>query len=1098
MKRAAIVCVLSLCVPAMAGIEGYYRYPATNGREIVFASEGDLWHVPMEGGQAVRLTTHDGAEWFPEFSPDGRRLAFTADFEGNTDVYVMPAGGGEMRRLTYHPEDDLCVGWSPDGASVLFRSRRESGQFREFYLYAVPVEGGFPQRVNVGIATLAEYSPDGRYLAFNRLSREFRNWKRYRGGTAQDVWIGDMETGEFRRMTDFEGTDRFPMWHGGRVYFLSDRPGRMNVYSSLPDGSDVRQHTAHEAYDVRWPDMHDGRMVYMYAGGLRMLDVETGVDREITVTMPTDRLRTRPRFEDASKTLDGFDVNGDGSRLAIGSRGEIWTVPVEGGRTVALNETPGIRERQPVFSPDGSRVAAITDETGEQEIVILDAKGREERRIVTRGGAGWLFRPAWSPDGTKLAYADLDQRLYVVDVETGRRTLVDDENVWEITEYVFSPDGRWLAYTKPFGSWTWDSSIYLYDVETERTHPVTTRFTGDHSPAWDPEGRYLYYVSSRVYNPMLGSRDFEHVSVETEVPCLIVLASDGMPPFVSDEVRALHGPEDEDEGEGGGEEGGDGTDEGGAARPEVRVDIEGILERSHQFPMKRGNYGDMVGLEGRVLFASYPTDGLLEDFFGGDDPRNRVTVHAFDLEEGEAEVLVDGIRSYRVSGDGKRIAYLVDTTLHVASTEGPIEKGGEDVETFDPDELRLRVIPSEEWAQIFWEAWRLQRDFYWAENMAGVNWESAGSAYAELLPRISTREELNDLIGQMIAELGTSHTYVWGGDVEDAETVGVGLLGADLRPAPDAGAYRFERVLRPEPWETSVDAPLTLAYANVRDGDYLFAINGRDVRDTENVYARLENLAGREVLLTVGSRPDRADAREIQIETLEREVELRYRDWCRRKREHVEASSSGRIGYFHLPDMGGEGLVEFIKGFYPQAEKDALIIDCRYNGGGFVSQMIIDRLARERWAFMQPRRGKADTYPSVVHVGPKAMLTNYFAGSDGDIGPESFKMLGIGPVIGTRSWGGVVGIRADKAFIDGGMSTQPEFAWWEPKRGWDMENEGVFPDIEVDILPGDYAAGRDPQLERAIEHLRDELRRNPPERPEAPPLPDKSLRIGTR
>ena len=1096
MKCLATILTVCMTSSAMAGTEGYYRFPATNGQRIVFAAEGDLWEVPMTGGQAVRLTTHAGDEWFPKFSPDGKWLAFSASFEGNTDVYVMPAEGGEPRRLTFHPEGDSVVAWTPDSKNVVFRSRRDAGQPREMYLFEVPVEGGFPTQLNIGIGTLAAFSDDGKYIAFNRLSREFRNWKRYRGGTAQDVWVGDLGNGTFWKMTDFTGTDAFPMWHDGRVYFLSDRPGRMNVYSSKPDGSDVRQHTNHTEYDVRWPDMHDGRIVYMYAGGLRSLDVQTGVDKELAITLPTDRLRTRPRFENASKTLEGFDVNEDGSRVTIGSRGEIWTTPVKGGRTVALNETPSFRERQPSYSPDGTHIAAITDETGEQEIVILDAMGKEPRRILTHGGQGWIFEPVWSPDGTHIAYADMTQTLYVVDVESGTRTVVDDENAWEITEYTFSPDSKWLAYTKPFGAWSWDSSIYLYNMADGKTYPVTTRFTGDHSPAWDPEGRYLYFSSSRTFNPMLGNRDFEYITMDVEVPCLVVLASDGVPPFVSDEIAKLYGPKDDDKDtEEDAKKGDDDEDADKEDVPDVRIDLAGIENRVFEFPVEPGNYTGLAAIKGKLFYMSYPTDGLLDMPFGGEDTRNRMTLNVFDLEDKEGSVFVEKLRDYRISADGETVAYLVGDSVNLASS-GPPPKEPDD--TVSADELRLSVVPEDEWKQIFWEAWRLQRDFYWAPNMAGTNWDSVGAAYAALLPRISTRNELNDLIGQMIGELATSHTYVWGGDTEHGKSVGVGLLGADLTPAPGAHAYRIDRVLRPEAWESEVESPLTMPYANVRDGDYLFAINGKDLRDTDNVYEQLADLAEAEVLLTIGTRADRSDARDIQITTLGSETDLRYRDWCRQKRQYVDAQSSGRIGYFHLPDMDSDGLINFIKGFYPQAGKEALIVDCRYNGGGFVSQMIMDRLARQLWAYSTPRRGKSDTYPQVVHTGPKVLLTNYFSGSDGDIGPETFRIKGLGPIIGTRSWGGVIGIRGDKEFIDGGLSTQPEFAWLSPKDGWDLENVGVAPDIEIDILPADYAAGRDPQLDKGIQYLMDELEKNPPKKMVVPPYPDKSLKVGDR
>lgn len=1101
-----LVTALTLSAPAFAGVEGYYRFPTTNGQRIVFAAEGDLWEVPMTGGQAVRLTTHTGEEWFPKFSPDGKRLAFSAEYEGNTDVYVMPAGGGEPQRLTYHPDGDAVVAWTADSKNVVFRSRRESGQPRELYLFEVPVDGGFPQELNIGIGTLASFSPDGRYIAFNRLSREFRNWKRYRGGTAQDIWVGDLDHNKFWKMTDFTGTDAFPMWHNGRVYFLSDRTGRMNIYSCKPDGSDVRQHTNHADYDVRWPDMHDGTIVYMYAGGLRTLNVDSGADKAVNITLPTDRIRTLPRFEDAARTLEGFDINEDGSRVTIGSRGEIWTVPVKGGRTVALNETPAVRERQPVFSPDGKHVAAITDETGEQEIEILDPMGKVEHRILTDGGKGWIFEPVWSPDSKHIAYADLTQTLYVVDVDTGKRSIVDDHNAWEITEYTFSPDSKWLAYTKPFGAWTWDQSIYLYNLADGKTYPVTTRFTGDHSPAWDPEGRYLYFISSRDFDPYLGSRDFEFITMETEVPCLVVLASDGVPPFVSDEIKTLYGPKDEDAGkdrEKGDESAADAddegpfedADEGEPEVPDVRIDLAGIENRVFEFPVDAGNFTGLTAIDGKLFYMSYPTDGLLDMPFGGDDTRNRMTLNVYDFKDKKEDVFVDKLRDYRISTDGQKIAYLVGDTINIASTGAPPDKPDD---TVSPHDLRLSVIPQDEWKQIYWEAWRLQRDFYWAPNMAGINWKAVGDSYAKLLPRISTRDELNDLIGQLIGELSTSHTYVWGGDVERSKSVSVGLLGADVRPAPQAHAYRIERIFRPEAWESDVDSPLTMPYAGVHDGDYLFAINNRDLTDTDNIYQRLADLADAEVLLTIGSKPDRSDARDVQIKTIPSETDLRYRDWCRRKRQYVEAQSSGRIGYFHLPDMDAEGLNNFIQGFYPQADKDALIIDCRYNGGGFVSQMIMDRLARKLWAYSKPRRGKADTYPQVVHVGPKVLLTNYFSGSDGDIGPETFRLKQLGPIIGTRSWGGVIGIRADKQFIDGGMSTQPEFAWLDPTRGWDLENVGVKPDIIVDITPADYANAKDPQLDAGIQYLMDQLDKNPPKKMVIPPYPDKSLKVGER
>ncbi|MCK4872800.1 MAG: PD40 domain-containing protein [Phycisphaerales bacterium] len=1084
MMRLVFLALL-LVSPVRADVVGYYRFPAIHGDTVVFAAEGDLWRVPITGGSAMRLTTHDGNEAFPKFSPDGRWLAFSGEYGGNVDVYVMPATGGEPQRLTFHPGRDEVVAWRPSGRSIVFRSRRSSGQRAERRLFEVPVTGGYPHIIEVGLASLASFSPDGRYIAFNRLSREFNTWKRYRGGTAQDIWIGDLEQHSFTRLTDFDGTDRFPMWFDGRVYFLSDRDGRLNIHSIGPDGSDAAQHTFHSEYDARWPDMHDGRIVYMYAGDLRLLDVRTGVDERIDITLPTDRVHRRLRFEDATETPVVYALNEDGSRLAVSSRGEMWTLPVAGGRTIALTESSGVRERSPVFSPDGERIACITDETGEQEIAIFGSAGHEPHRILTHENKGWTFDPIWSPDGSMIAYSDLEFTLRIVDVESGETTVIDTDAGWEIEQYSFSPDSRYLAYTVPYKAWSMDKSIFIYDIAMGESHAITTRYTGDSDPVWDPAGEYLYFLSSRSYNPILCDLDFEHIVTRSIVPCVVILRADGLSPLLPDEVRERDDRASneyvEDEFEMDGDE-----------IPEVVIDFDGIERRVVELPVEPGNYRTLSAVDGRIFYGSRPIEGMLDEVWGEEDIEPRTTLHVYDFAEREETVFLDMIRDYTISGDGSTIAYRIGDEIEIASTDASPD---EPDETIDPTQLRVAVNPQQEWSQIFHEAWRLERDFYWAPNMAGLDWKHVRDQYAPLLPRISTRSELNDLVGQVIGELGTSHTYIWGGDTEDADSIGVGLLGADLEPAPDADAYRFTRILQPEVWETDTPAPLTVSHTRVSDGDYLFAINGHALSAVDNVYERLADLAGAQVLLTIGSMPDRSDARDIQIEALVSERQLRYRDWCRQRREWVDARSDGKIGYIHLPDMDSDGLIAFVKGYYPQINKDGLIIDVRYNGGGFVSGMIIERLARTLWASDHVRRGQGFTYPERVHRGHKAVLINYFAGSDGDIFPESFKIRKLGPVIGTRTWGGVCGMRADKAFIDGGMCSQPEFAWWEPVRGWGLENTGVVPDVEVDILPADSAAGRDPQLDRAIDELLRRIEEDPIEPMDRPAFPKRSLPV---
>lgn len=1098
LSRGLLVgCVLACGVATQAGALGYYRFPTIHGERIVFAAEGDLWEVPVAGGPASRLTTHEGNESFPKFSPDGKWLAFSGEYQGNVDAYVMPAEGGEPRRLTVHPSGEEVITWRPDSSAIVSRSRRMSPN-GDYNLFEVPREGGHPRLINIGIASLAAFSPDGKYVVFTPFSNEFRTWKRYLGGTAPDIWVGDLEKGTFRKITDWPGTDVFPMWYAGRVYFTSDRNGRMNLYSCNPDGTDVKQLTRHDEYDVRWPDMDAGRIVYMYGGDLWLLEVAGGEPHKVEITLPSDRVLRQPRVEDASKTLDNYDLNKDGKRLCVSARGELWVAPTKPGRVIHLTHTSGIRERAGVFSPDGKHVACITDETGEQELAVYDAQGKEKHRILTARGKGWLFDPVWSPDGKKLAYADLTMALFVVDVETGTVMQADASAVAEVMEYEFSPDGKWLAYTKREANHY--QAIYLYSVEAGETRAVTTGFADDSEPTWDPKGKYLYFLSNRSINPIMDTFDQQHITTRATKPCILILAKDGKSPLLPEELLEEPKKAREKEEEKDDEKTEEDEEAEEAKLPEVVVDLDGIQQRVVELPVPADIYSGPRAVDGKLLYVSMPLEGLLDDHWPEKDETPRNKLHVYNFKDRKDEVLLDAVRDYTMSTNGKRIAYRVKDEIVVSDLDAvkghdSDKDADEPKEHVVPSELPLEVNPAEEWAQIFAEAWRLQRDFYWAENMANIDWPAMREKYGRLLPRISTRQELNDLLGQLIGELGTSHTYVWGGDVRSAEPVGVGLLGADLEADPQANAFKFVRILRPEAWETDIKAPLTMSHAHVAEGEYLFAINGEDLSAKDSVFERLTNLAGKQVLLTVGTQADRSDARDIQIETLSSETKLRYRDWCRRNREYVAQKSGGRIGYLHLPDMGGDGLAAFIRGFYPQINTDGLIIDVRYNGGGFVSQMIIERLARKVIAYNKPRRGATETYPDRVHVGPKVVLINQEAGSDGDIFPAAFQTLGLGPVIGMRTWGGVVGIRGDKQFIDGGLSTQPEFAWWDVKRGWGLENHGVEPDIKVDILPEDWVAGRDPQLDRGIAEIEKALKEKPVQRPEPPPIPDKS-RLG--
>ncbi len=1088
MKSFLAVLFLFLGSNLLAAPDGYYRFPTIHDDRIVFSAEGDLWQVNAAGGTARRLTRDQGIEGYARFSPDGRWIAFSASYEGNVDVYVIPGAGGEPRRLTWHPAQDQVLGWTADAQSVLFCSS-QAAELPFLRAYTVPVAGGQPRALGIGPVALASLHAGGRRIAFNRFPGEMAGWRGYRGGTAQDVWVGDLEAGAFERVTDFDGSDGSPLWDGDRIVFLSDRFGDMNLCSLDLATKEVVELTHHQGFAPRWPDLQAGRVVYSLGADLHLLDLASGSTAKVAVELPSDRVRELPRTADAAAHLESYALSADGKRIVMAARGEIWLRPVAEGRVVALTRSPGVRERAPALSSKGDLVACISDQIGEQQPVLLDASGKAPPRVLRQEREGWMNQPVWSPRGTHLAYSDLTFSLFVLDVETGATRLVDRAEEGEIRQYAFSPDGRWLAYAR--ADETQNSSIYLHDLETGRSIPVTSSFTNDTDPVWDPEGKFLYFLSNRTINPVLGDVDLRDVVIRSGTICGVILRAGGLSPFLPEELLEAAKPKAEP-----GKTGAPGEAQAAEPAPAekakvvVQVDPDGIETRVFQFPVPPGDYAGLSAAPGKVFFLSAPILGLMDfELFTEDEtPRNALQV--FDLEKKKVETALAAVRDYTLSADGKKVAWRTGREILVADAGASID--AQAATKVDPSTLPLTVDPRAEWQQIFHEAWRLQRDFYWAENLAHVDWEEVGSRYGALLPRIATRDELNDLLSQMILELGTSHTYTFGGDLERGRHVATGLLGADVEPDTESGLLRFTTVFRPEAWETGVAAPLTRNDVDVRAGDYLFAIDGVDLGASNNVYQALQNLAGRQVLLTVGRTSDRSQARDVQIETLKSDAELRYRDWCRRNREYVGRQSGGELGYFHLPDMMGAGLVQFIRGYYPQIHKKGLVIDARYNGGGFVSQLLIERLMRTPVAYFQPRRGPMSTIPERTHIGHKVVLTNQLAGSDGDIFPKLFQLRRLGPVIGMRTWGGVVGLSEMRPHQDGGLTTQPTAAWWDPASGFSLENRGVDPDIVVDLLPGDWQQARDPQLDRGIEELLRMIREHPVEPPPPPAIPDKS------
>ncbi len=1084
---------------AAAATPAYIRYPDLNGNRIVFAAEGDLWLVADTGGVARRLTTHPGTEYFPRFSPDGKWVAFTGEYDGNQDVFVIPAAGGEPRRLTWHPGPDQVVGWTPDSAKVLFRSHAENPEAWE--LFAVGTDGSDPEKLPIGWAARIDIDPDSGTWAFNRVTSEGRTWKRYRGGMASDIWVGRPDRADFRKIGDFPGPQEFPMWHAGRIYFTCDEGGTVNIWSMRPDGSDRKRHTDFKEWDARWPAMaRDGRIVFTLGADVYLMNTRDDAVRKVDVDLPSDFALTRERYPEPGRTLTSLDLAPKGDRILIATRGELFTIPVKDGPTMPVTHGSGARESRARFSPDGARVVYVTDEPGEEQIRTVDAWGRGAAKAVTPAGQpGWRLAPHWSPDGKMIAYADQTQTLYVVPAEGGTPQAADHSDQQPIRDYVWSPDGRWLAYSK--AARTDYAAIYIYDTKDGSVHRVTGPNTNDTSPAWDPQGRYLYFLSTRATNPVLDINELNVIEAKNGRPFMVLLRKDVPDPFAATKglpaaeksgkgaADAAKGDEKASGGKAGGKDAG--KDEKGEKPPEpVTIDFDGLADRFLELPnVERGVYTNLGATGKFVYWLSQPIEGMNEQPGIFEEAPPNATLIGYDLDKKKVKPFTEGVSDYVIALKTDRIA--------VMKKKGDIFVFDAGASAGDASDAKVSLAgvvveldPREEWRQIFYEAWRQERDFYWDAGMAGLDWKAIGDRYATLLPRLANRSDLSDLVGEMIGELNTSHTYVFGGDPGvRVPRVSTGLLGADV--AREGDAYRVVRIYRGDPAD-NLRSPLDQPGVAVTEGSYILAVNHRPFAKGRPFIAAFEDLAGKDVVLTVNAKPSAEGARDVVVEPLESDAELRYADWVRRNREYVAAKTGGKIGYLHLTDMQASGMTEFNTWFYPQLDKEGLIVDVRWNHGGFVSEIILERLRRKVDAFGRARGGSLNTYPYRTLNGPFVCLTNQFAGSDGDIFPAAVQIEKLAPVIGMRSWGGVVGINGIRPLVDGGLLTEPEGAWNDPQKGWTIENHGVDPDIVVENLPQEVARGTDAQLDRAIAEVMKLHDAHPPTKPKFDRVRDRS------
>jgi tricorn protease len=1082
------------------------RYPDIHGDQIAFTYAGDLWLVARSGGQARRLTAHPGTESFAKFSPDGKWIAFTGDYDGNTDVFVIPAEGGEPRRLTYHPAPDEVLGWTPDGKKILFRSARTSFSGRFEKLFLVSINGGMAEELPLPAGGLSSFSPDGSKIAYNRVSTEFRTWKRYRGGWQQFVSIYDLKNNTYDEVPHAEAADTFPMWSGDAIYFDSDRDGVMNIYRYDLKNKQIRELTHYKEYDVKWPSLSSGAnptIVYEYGGYLYVLDLKTEKSSLAPITVESDLTLTRPTYIRAERYINSFGLSPSGARALFGARGEIFTVPAKKGDVRNLTNTSGVRELWPAWSPDGKWIAYFSDETGEYELYIRPQDGSGEAKRITHDGAAYRFDPKWSPDSKKILFGEKTLKLFYSDINGGKPVLVDQSKVNRISDYEWAPDSKWIAYAKPGENGF--PQIYLYSVDKKEPVALGDGTTPDYSPTFDPSGKYLFFLSDRNFTvPSFSNFELSFNYNNTTGIYAVTLAADTPSPFApeSDEEKGAAAKPGADGAKSGGDPAAKGPDQPAAdgQKPDaakdqaktppkkeevkpIKVDLANINRRIVSVPAPIGSYAGLKTGKDRIFYIQVlpPQPPPAEPNTPQPPPR---ILHSYDLTKREDTVLLAGINDYDTNLAGDKIIYragpvfgIIDARPGQKIGDGRIDLGG----------LEMKVDPRAEWKQIFNEAWRLERDFYYDPTMRGLDWVAIKKRYEQELPYVAHRSDLNYIIGEMIAELSTSHAYVSGGDAPDVRPIGVGLLGVDFEIRD--GYYTFKKIYVGDNSAADTRSPLTEPGVIVKEGDYLLAVNGRALRASDDPFSAFENTVGKQVVLKVNDKPTETGARSVTVRPIGNDRGLRYLDWFEGNRRKVAEATGGRCGYMYVPDTAIGGINSFAKSFYAQTDKDCLIVDERWNSGGFIPEFFVERLNRQLLSYYAPREGIDFKTPGAAIYGPKVMLINEFSGSGGDAFPYYFRRLKIGPLVGKRTWGGLVGISGGLPMIDNGSVTAPTFAIWTAENGkseWVVENKGVAPDYDVDSRPDLIVAGHDPQLEKAIELIKEELRKNPPQHPQRP------------
>ena len=1054
-----------------------FHQPDVSETQIVFAYGGDIWIVPKAGGMATKLSSPKGEESFPRFSPDGSQIAFSGNYDGNTDIYVLPSTGGVPVRVTHHGMSDRMLDWYPDGKSLLYASSMESGKQRFSQFYKVSAAGGLPEKLPVSMGEFGSLSPDGSKIAFTDRSRVFRNWKRYTGGWAPDIWLFDLKTLSSENITNNIASDELPMWVGDKIYFLSDQGSaqRYNIWVYDTRTKASKQVTHFTDFDVHFPSDGPSDIVFEAGGKIQLLDLATEQVREIAIDIVSDQMTLKTHKESVEKYLQNATIAPDGNRVLVEARGDVFSLPAEEGFTQDLTRTPGFAERNPAWSPDGKYIAYWSDKSGEYELTLRDLTNGNKEEQVTHLGPGFRYDLYWSADSKKIAFVDQTMHINVFDLTTKTNNAIDQDpslfegglRGWRCS---WSSDGRWMAYSKTMDNG--NGAVMIYDTKDKKLTQATSGFYSDLNPTFDREGKYLYLITNRSFNPVYSDFDNTWIYPNATELAVVTLRPEVKSPLAAanDTVAVTKDKKDEKEADKADKEAKDET---------VTIEFEGFERRIIILPPEAGNMGNLAAADGKIIYMRYPNSGS-----DGEDSE----LMFFDLKEKESKTIMKNVNGYELSADGKKLLVRQGRNLGVVGV-GSDQKMDKQLAL---NKMEMTIDPKAEWQQIFNDTWRFERDFFYDKNMHGVDWAAMRKQYGDMIQYAVTRNDVNFILGELIAELNASHTYNGGGDQETPEHKAVGYLGVDW--AKDHGQFKIKTIIRGADWDSEVRSPLDEPGVNVKEGEYILAVNGMALADYTDPWAPFEGLSNETVELTVSSTPDWENVRSVVVKTMSDETRLRNLAWIESNRKRVDEESGGKLGYIYVPSTGIDGQNELVRQFYGQWNKQGLVVDERFNNGGQIPDRFIELLNRKPLAYWNVRDGKDWQWPPVGNFGSMVMLINGWSGSGGDAFPDYFRKAGLGPLIGGRTWGGLIGISGAPTLIDGGGVTVPTFRMYNPDGTWFKEGHGVDPDIQVLEDPTQLAKGVDTQLERAIAEALKLVKDKGPIHP-APPQKENRARV---